>query len=103
MSMSPLELLDWRFSESPPPRLPTFSLLSSSRSSESDLFLRRRPGSLCVGTWKLEKEPPNDGLFSENKNGNQTLVVGKPGEDNRTVCKSCIPTLLDVLIFDSRI
>lgn len=65
MSMSPLELLDWRFSDSPLALLPTFSLLSSSRSSDSDLFLRRSPGSLCVGTWKLEKELPNDGLFSK--------------------------------------
>lgn len=64
MSMSPFEAFDWCFSETLPARL-TFSLLSSSRSSDSDLFLRRSPGSLCVGTWKLEKELPNDGLFSE--------------------------------------
>lgn len=64
MSMSPFEAFDWCFSE-PLPAWLTFSLLSSSRSSDSDLFLRRSPGSLCVGTWKLEKELPNDGLFSE--------------------------------------
>lgn len=67
MSMSPFEVFDWCFSESPPARLPTFSLLSSPRSSDSDLFLRRSPGSLCDGTWKLEKELPNDGLFSEHE------------------------------------
>lgn len=61
--MSPLEAWEWRFSHEA--RLSTFSLLSSSRSSDPDLLLRRSPGSLCVGTWKLEKELPNDGLFSE--------------------------------------
>lgn len=66
MSMSPLEAWEWRFSKSHPALVSTFSLLSSSWSSDPDLLLRRSPGSLCVGIWKLEKELPNDGLFSKN-------------------------------------
>lgn len=70
MSMSPLEALECRFSNSFPARLSMFSLLSSSC---SDLLMRRSPGSLCDGTWKLEKPLPSDGRFSEDKklqNGN---------------------------------
>ena len=66
MSMSPLEAWECRFSKSHPALVSTFSLLSSSWSSDPDLLLRRSPGSLCVGIWKLEKELPNDGLFSKN-------------------------------------
>lgn len=64
MSMSPLEALECRFSKSFPTRLSMFSLLSSSC---SDLLMRRSPGSLCDGTWKLEKPLPSDGRFSEDE------------------------------------
>lgn len=60
MSMSPFEAWERRFSH--PALLSTFSLLSSSFSS--DFILRRSPGSLCVGIWNEEKELPSDGLFS---------------------------------------
>lgn len=74
MSMSPLEAWERRLSTLSPSHpdpalllLSTFSLLSSSGSS--DLCLRRRPGSLWDGIWKLEKEPPPDGLFSRTMGG----------------------------------
>lgn len=54
--MSPF--VDKRFSDPHPPLLSTFSLLSSSCSS--DFFLRRSPGSFCEGMRKLEKDPPED-------------------------------------------
>lgn len=75
ISMSPLDAWEWRLSKSHPALLSTFSLLSS-RSPDPEL-LRRSPGSRCVGIWKLVKELPSDGLFSENEsnktdNWNQT-------------------------------
>lgn len=66
--MSPLEAWERRFSKSHAALFSTFSLLSSSWSSDPDLLLRRSPGSLCVGIWKDEKELPNEGLFSKNRN-----------------------------------
>lgn len=44
-------------------------------SSGSDLLMRRSPGSLCDGTWKVEKELPRDGLFSEDKRGDKQDMV----------------------------
>lgn len=37
--------------------------------------MRRSPGSLCDGTWKVEKELPRDGLFSEDKRGHGQDMV----------------------------